>query len=124
MLCIHAVIRSEDDNAAHCIKLRPISVHHGVKVIRNRRTWGVLVLYVVSGREIKDVWPVAAHQFNARRENEFRQFRTVDVRHRHSDEIENVFDPILFKSNLVGLFRRKADAAACTETHSISQLKT
>ena len=71
----------------------------------------MLVLDVISGREIHDIGALGLHQLNAGGEHEFRQIGAVDRRQRPVDEAQRIVDAVLDLGRLVGLLGREADAA-------------
>ncbi len=112
MLVLHAVVGDDDDDGAAGIELAQILVHHRVEAVGALRARRILVLHVVGGGEIHEVGLHAVKQLDARREDEFRKLRRIDVRHAHADEGADICDAVVGQVHLVGLLGREGHRRA------------
>ena len=101
------MIGDDDEDDATGIKLAQVCVHHRVEGIGANRARRIFVLHVIGGRQIHEIGPHAAQQFDTGGEDELRQFGRIDIGYAHADQPTDIGDAVFGEVHLAGSLRRE-----------------
>ena len=121
MFRLHAVVSRQHDGGSHLVELAEIPVDHGVEAERAVLVGRELVLDIVGGRQIQHIRVPFFQDLHTGGEDELRQLRGIDFRHRSAEPCAGILDAVFRLCRLIGALGRKTDGAVLVEGQAGSQ---
>ena len=84
----------------------------------------MLVLDVVGGGKVHQVWSPIRHQLASGSKHEFGELRRIDAGHLHADHLGHDLDPVFGKRRLIRLLRGETDSSTFPEAQPVSEQPT